>query len=124
MALPFLLCHRLPFPEFETLGGAGGYTGGFQSLIDPILAIIALDHFAEFWLPLRCTPGACGNAGFATDTEIMLHKNNPVTGSLLHGAGGTGGDAPGIFAMKTEHKDEGGPRQTADHFRPDLDNLA
>lgn len=124
MAFTFLLGHRLPFTEFQTLGRAGGYTGWLQPLINSVFAVIAFDHFADLRLPLRRTPGACGNARFATDTKIMLDKDNSITGSLLHGPSGTSGNTPGVFAMKAEHEDEGGSRQTTDEFGPNLDNLA
>jgi hypothetical protein len=124
MALSFLFRHRLPFPELQTLSGAGGDAGGFQPLVKPIHAIIAFNHFADFRLPLRRSPGAGGDAGFAADTEVVVDKDDAVAGPLLHGAGGAGGDAPGILAMKAEHEDEGGSRQSADQFRADLDDLA
>jgi hypothetical protein len=124
MALPFPFRHHLSFPELKTLGGTGSDAGRFQALVDPILTIIAFDHLTNFRLPLRRAPRAGGDAGFAADTEVVVDKDDAIAGSLLHGAGGTGGDAPGVFAMKTEHEDESGSWQATDQFRADLDDLA
>lgn len=124
MTLSFLIRHCLLFPEFQALGGAGGNAGRLQPLIKAILAIIAFDHFADFRLPLRRPPRAGGDACFATDTDVMIDKNDAIARSLLHGAGGTSGDTPGIFAMKTKHKDEGGSWQATNHLRTDFDDLA
>ena len=124
MAFSFLCRHRLLFPKFQTLGSAGGDTGGFQPLIDPILAVVAFDHFAELRLPLRRAPGTGGDACLAADTKLMLDKDNAVAGPLLHGACRTGGNAPGVLAMKAEHENEGSARQASNHFRTDLDYLA
>ena len=106
------------------MGGAGGNAGRFQPLIEPILAVITFDYFAEFRVPLRCAPRAGGDAGFAADTEIVVDKNYAVAGPLLHGTGGAGRDAPRVFTMKAEHKDKSGARQAADQFWANLDDLA
>ena len=124
MALSFLFGHRLSFPKGKTLGGAGGDAGRFQPLIKAILAVVAFHHLTDFRLPLRRSPGAGSNTGLAADTEVVVDKDDAIAGSLLHGAGGTGGNAPGVLTMKAEHEDEGGSRQAADQFRADLDDLA
>jgi len=93
-------------------------------LVDPVLAVVAFHHLAEFRIPLRRSPRAGGNAGFTADTKVVVDKDDAIAGSLLHGAGGTGGDAPRVLAMKAEHEDEGGSRQAADQFRADLNDLA
>ena len=78
MAFSFLLRHCLPFPKFETLGGAGCDAGRFQALVKPILAIIAFNHLADFRLPLRRSPGAGGNAGLTADTEVVVDKDDAI----------------------------------------------
>lgn len=123
MALSSGFRQRLFFSEGKTLGGTGSNAGGFQTYIQPIFAIVAFDYLADILTPLWRSPGACSNTGFAADAKAVVNKYDTIAGTLLHGAGGTGGDTPGVFAMKAEHEDEGGSRQTTNQFRTDIDYL-
>jgi hypothetical protein len=53
----------------------------------------------------------------------MIDENDAITATLLHGAGRTGGHAPGVLAVKAWHENIGSTGQPADHFRPDLNDL-
>jgi hypothetical protein len=54
----------------------------------------------------------------------VIDENNPITAALVHGTGGTGRHAPGIFTMKAGHENVGRTGKPADHFWPHLNNLA
>ena len=105
------------------MGGAGVNAGRFESLVDAIHTVIALDHFAGFTIPLGCTPGACGDACFAAHTNVAVNKDDAVLLSFLHGAGGASGHTPWIFTVVARHEDIGRPRQAANLSRADLDDL-
>jgi hypothetical protein len=112
------------FPKLKAFCGAHCDACGFKPLVHPIHAVIAFDGFADLRIPLRCSPGAGGNARFASHTQIKIDKYNAIFGSPLHGAGGTGCQTPGILAMKTGHENIGSFRQTSHECRPYLNNLA
>jgi len=107
----------------KAVGSANGHTGRFQALIHPVFAIIAFDHFSGLRIPLGCSPGTGGTAGFASDAQGRIHKYDPVFGAFLHGTRGTGRDTPGIFTVKTRHEHIRCPGEPSDKFRPDFDNL-
>ena len=118
------LGHILYLPKLQAVSGTGGYAGRIQALIDAVLAVITLDHLARFRVPLGGAPGTGGNAGFASHAQVLIDKDDPVAGALLHGTGGASRHTPGIFTMKTGHEDVSGPRKTTDHFGSDLDDFA
>jgi hypothetical protein len=92
------------FAEMKALGDTLGYTGRFQTLINPIHAEIAFDRFAGLRIPLGRSPRTGRDACFAAHTELFVHVDNTIFGSFLHRTGGTGCDTPGILAVKTGHK--------------------
>ena len=53
----------------------------------------------------------------------MIHENNAVPGSLLHGAGRTGRYAPGVFTVKTGHEYIGSPGDAPDKSGTDGHDL-
>jgi hypothetical protein len=110
--------------KVQALGCAGGHTGRFEPLVQSIHTKIALDHLADLWIPLGRAPGAGRNAGFAAHTQAVIHGDDAVLATLLHGAGGAGSHTPWIFAMKTRHKDKGRPWQASDQLGADFDDLA
>ena len=123
VALSADLRHILHLAKIEAVGRAGGHAGGIQSLVDAIHTIIAFDDLSGFRIPLGCAPGACGDASLAAHTEVLIDKNDAVAAALLHGASRAGGHTPGVLTMEAGHKNVGGSRQAADHFRADLNDL-
>ena len=124
MAIPADLCHIFHLAELQTMGVTGGHASGIQPLVNPIFAIVALDHLAGFRIPLGSPPGAGGNAGFTSHTQAVIHENDAVASALLHGTGGAGSHTPGIFTVKAGHENIRGPGKPADHLRSHLNNLA
>jgi hypothetical protein len=126
--------HGMPFSGFfalgtrlsevKTFGNALGYTGRFQALVDPIHAVITFDCFAGFRVPLGCAPGAGRDARLAAHTKLIINEDNAVFRPFLHRPGRTGGDAPGILAVKTRHKHIGHAWQIVDFSGADGDYLA
>jgi len=110
--------------ELQSMGGTLGDTGRFQPFINPIFAIITFFNFSRIGVPLGSPPGAGGNTGFTSHTQLFINKNNTVLTPLLHGPGGTGRDTPGILTMKTRHKNKGYFWQTANDLGSHLNNLA
>ena len=49
------------------MGGALGYTGGLQALIQPVHTIVTLDHFVGCRIKLRDSPRAGTGTGHTTD---------------------------------------------------------
>lgn len=123
MAIPPDLRHFLNPAEFQAVGGTGGDTGWLKSFIQPILAIIAFDHFSDFRMPLGRAPRAGGDAGLAAHAQAVIHKHNAVIVALLHGAGGTGRHTPRGLTMKTRHKNIGRSRKSGNRQGADLDDL-
>jgi len=109
--------------EVKTFGDALGYTGRFQTLIDAIHAKIAFDCLAGLRVPLRGSPRAGRNAGFAAHAQFVVHEYNAVLGPFLHGARGAGGDAPGVLAVEAGHKYIGHARKIVYFFRTDGNDL-
>jgi hypothetical protein len=93
-------------------------------LIHPVFAIVAFHGLARFRIPLRGPPGAGGNATLATHAEGFFHKDDSILRSFLHGPGGTGRNAPWIFALKAGYKDIGCPGEVVNPFGADGNNLA
>jgi hypothetical protein len=126
MGIACALHHRHLFRdvEGEAVGGANGDTGGFQTLVDSIHAVIALDNFSHFRIPLRGSPGTGGDTCFTSHTEIVVNENNTVLFAALHGTGRARRDTPWIFTVKTGHKNEGRPGFAVKEFGPHLDDLA
>ena len=81
-----------------------GYTSRFQALVDPVHAVIALHSFAGLRIPLRSSPWAGRDTGFAADTKCVVNEYDTVFGPFLHGAGRTGSHTPRLLAVKTGHK--------------------
>jgi hypothetical protein len=123
VAFPSDLGHLVRPPEMEAMGGTNRNTGGLEPPIDAIHAIIAFNHPPGFRVPLGGTPGAGGNATFAPYAQILIHEDDSVLGSLLHGPGGAGGHAPWIFAVVARHENIGGPGRLPHHFRPYCNDL-
>ena len=112
------------YPEMEAVSGTHRYTGGQESLIDPVYTVIAFDRFARLGIPLRRPPGARGHACFTAYAEIRIHKDDAVLRSLLHGPGGAGRNTPWIFTVKARHEGVGGPGEIADKDGPHGNNFA
>ena len=110
--------------EREAVRGADGHTGGFQTLVDAIHAVIALDDLSHFRVPLRGTPGAGGDTCFTPHTEIVVNENNAVFFAALHGTGGACRDTPRIFTVKTGHENKGRPGFAVKKFGSHLNDLA
>ena len=81
-----------------------GYTGRFQTLVDPVHAVITLHGFAGLRIPLGGSPWAGRNTSLAANTKGGVYEDNAVLGPFLHGAGRAGGNTPGFLAVKTGHK--------------------
>ena len=124
IACAFHARHFFSDVEGEAVRGANRDTGGFQSLIDSIHAVIALDNFSHFRIPLRRSPGACRDTRFATHTQIVIHENNAVFFTALHRTGGARRDTPRIFTMETGHENEGRPGLAVEKLGSHLDDLA
>ena len=97
--------------EVKTFGDTLGHTGRLQSLIDPIHAKIAFDRLAGLGVPLGGSPGTGRNTGFAAYAKFIVYEDDAVGRPFLHGAGGTGCDAPGILAVEAGHEHIGHARQ-------------
>ena len=110
--------------EREAVCGADSHTGRFQTLVDPIHAVITFDDFSHFRSPLRGTPGTGGDTCFTAHTEIVVNENNAVLLAALHGTGGACRDTPGIFTVKTGHENKGRPGFVVKEFGSHLDDLA
>lgn len=108
----------------ETVGGAYGDTGRFESLVDAVHTIIAFNHFSGFRIPLGGTPGACRYARLAANTKGCVYEHDSVFWPLLHGPGWTGGNTPRIFAVKAGHERICGPWQVTDKSRTHGHDLA
>jgi hypothetical protein len=108
----------------EAVRGTNGHTSRFQSLVNAVLAVITLNHFPDFRVPLGSPPGTGGHAGFAAHTEIVVYENNAVFGTFLHGTGWACSNTPGVFAMETWHKDIGCLRHIIHDPWPDGQDLA
>jgi hypothetical protein len=106
------------------MGGAGSHARRLQALVHPIHAIVAFDHFPGLWIPLGGSPWAGRHAGLTADAQILVNENDAIAGSLLHSACWTGRYTPRILAVKARHKDVGCTGKIANHFRPDLNDLA
>jgi hypothetical protein len=124
MSFPPDLGHIFNLSKIETSAGTGGDTGWFEAHINSVFAIITFYHFACFRVPLGSTPGACRYAGLASHTQIRINEDNAVLASFLHGSGGTGRHAPGVFAVKTGHENIGCPGKTTNELGTHLDDLA
>ncbi len=105
MALAANLGHLLHLAEVQAMGGAGCYTGRIQAGINALHTVIAFDHFTRFSVPLGRTPGTGRDAGFASHAQVVIHENDAVLTTLLHGAGGAGSHTPGIFAVVAGYED-------------------
>jgi hypothetical protein len=103
MALPSDLSHFFDRAEFKAACGAAGHAGRVKALVDSIHAEIAFFNLADLLVPLGSPPGTGGYAGFASHAKVLVHKYDSVFAALLHGAGGAGRNAPGVFAMKAGH---------------------
>jgi hypothetical protein len=101
---PSYLGHFIRKPEMQAMGGANGDTSRLQAFFQPFNAIVAFNNLANFGIPLRRTPRAGGYTTLTPHAEVGIYEHNTILGTLLHGAGGTGGHTPGIFAMKTWHE--------------------
>ncbi len=124
VTLPSDLGRLFSLFKMQTLGGAGGHAGRPEPVVHAVHAVVAFDHFAHFLVPLGCAPGAGGDAGFAADAEVVVHEDDAVLGPFLHGAGGAGGHAPGIFAVKAGHEHVGGFGDVVDPFGAHGNDLA
>jgi hypothetical protein len=115
--------HIFDLAETQAMGGTGRHAGGLMPVIDPVHAVVAFDHFANFTVPLGRAPGTRRNACFAADTQLAVDKDDAVLPAFLHGAGGAGGDAPGIFAVVARHENVSRPGQAAHFLWTHLDDL-
>ena len=104
MPVTFGLGFLCRIAEMKTFCNTFGYTGRIQALIDSVHAIVALHGFTGVRVPLRSSPWAGRNTGFAADTKRVVYEDDAVLGSFLHRAGRTGGHTPGLLAVKTGHK--------------------
>jgi hypothetical protein len=123
VTLPANLCHILNLAEMKAVRCTDCDTCRFQTLINPVFAIIAFDYFSGLRIPLGRPPGTSGNTGFASYTQIDVGKNDTIFGTLLHGTCWTCCDTPRIFTVKTWHKHIRCPRKSPDKFRSNLDDL-
>jgi hypothetical protein len=114
----------LGFAKIEAVRGADRNACRAEALVNTVHAIITLNHLAEFRMPLGCSPWACGNAGLTTHTKVMIHKNNSILWPSLHRSRWARSNAPGIFTMKTGHKDVRCTRVAVKEFGSDSDYLA
>jgi hypothetical protein len=121
---PFQARHFFGNIEAKTMGGAYCDTSWHQILINSIHAVIAFDYLPNFRIPLGCAPGTGRDAGFATHTELVIHKDNTIFFTALHGTGGAGRNTPGIFTVKAGHKNERSSGFAVKEFGPNLDDLA
>ena len=126
LGIPLALDYRqlFRFAELQAVSSANRDTGRPEPGIDAIHAVITFDHFADFRIPLRRPPGTGGNTSFAPHTQIVIHKDDAVFFPALHGAGGAGGNTPGVLTVKTGHKDKRRPGPTVEKFRAHLNDLA
>jgi hypothetical protein len=108
----------------KAMRSTNSHTCRFQTLIHPILAIIAFNHFSGLRIPLGGSPGTGGNAGFASNTQGRIHKNDTIFGAFLHGSSRTSRDTPGIFTVKTRHEHIRCPGKPSDKFRSNFNDLA
>jgi hypothetical protein len=111
-------------PEVKAFGDALGYAGRFQSLINPVHAVVALDGFAGIRIPLGCAPRAGRNTRLAAHAKFIIDEDDTVRGPFLHRAGRTGGDTPGVLAVEAGHKYIGHARQVVDFSGTDGNYLA
>jgi len=102
--LPFHQGHMLCPVELEAMGGADRNTGGFETGINAVHAIVTLDHLTDLRIPLGRPPRACGDTGLTSYTERVIHKDNSIFRSPLHGPCGAGRNAPWVFTVKTGHE--------------------
>jgi len=89
------------------MGCTLGDTGGFQALVEPIHAVVALDHFVGCRIKLRYAPGAGTGAGHAADTCLNVEHDDAVL-SFTQGAGWADMCTVGIIALVTAAKGEFG----------------
>jgi hypothetical protein len=123
--VPFSGCLALytGLAEVQTFGDALGDTSRFQTLIDPIHAVVTFDRFSGLRVPLGRSPRTGRNTRFASHAQFVVHKDDAVFGPFLHRARGTGRDAPRVLTMETGHKHVGHTRQVVDFFRADRNYL-
>jgi hypothetical protein len=107
----------------QAFGNTFGDTGRIQALIDPIHAVVAFNRFTGRRIPLGGSPGACRNASLAADAEFLIHEDNAVPGSFLHGACGAGRHTPGILAVEAGHEYISHARQIVDLLGAHRNNL-
>lgn len=86
------------------MGGADRGAGGFEAGVNPIHAVVTLDHLSGFGIPLGSTPGAGGHAALAAHAQRGVHEDDAVLWPLLHGSGGAGNDTPWILTVKAWHE--------------------
>ena len=107
----------------QAFGNTLGDAGRIQALVDAVHAEIAFNRFAGRRVPLGRAPGAGRNTSLAADTEFVIHEDNAVLGSFLHGPRGAGRHTPGILAVEAGHKYIGHAREIVDFFRAYRDDL-
>jgi hypothetical protein len=108
----------------EAFGHALGHTGGFQSLIHPIYAVITFHRLSSLGVPLGRTPGAGGDTTLATHAEGFLDSDDTILSPFLNGPRGTGHHAPWAFAMKAGHENVRHPGEVIDLLWANRNNLA
>ena len=110
--------------EMKTFCDTFGYTGRFQTLVDPVHAVITFHSFTGLRVPLGRSPWAGRNTGLAANAKVGVYEDNAVLGPFLHGARWAGGNAPGVLAVEAGHKNIGHPRKVDYFFRADGNDLA
>jgi hypothetical protein len=108
----------------EAFGYTLGHTGGFQTLIHSIHAVITFHRLSGLRVPLGCAPGAGSDTTLATDAERFLDRDDAILSPLLNGPRGTGRHAPWAFTMKTGHKNIRHAGEIIDPFWANRNDLA
>ena len=96
----------------------------FQTLVQTIHAEIAFEGLACCRINGGNAPGTGIDAGTAPNAQFVLNMHDSVFGSLGHGAGRAGLDAPGRIAVKAGHEEAGQTRETFSQGRAFRDQLA
>ena len=117
VALAARIRHLVGLAEGQATGHALGDAGGLQPSVDPVHAVIALDHLVRGGVPLRSAPRTGRDTALAADAEAVLDKHDAVLLALLHRAGRARPDTPRVLAVEARHEHEVGPGQSAP--RPD-----
>jgi len=91
------LC-RMQGDQLQGMRGAKSHAGRFETLVNAIHAVVALDRLFGVGIELGRVPGADFRAGHAPDTFLLLDINNPVS-TFFHGIRGADRHAERILAV-------------------------